>query len=178
MKNEYRVLDGVCYIELQRGLICKIDESDMGKIKDYRWYSKGNKGFDYANAHKDANPNSSTILMHRVIMNPKKNMLVDHIDHNTLNNTRSNLREVTCKENLLNMKPRKNVTSVYQGVCWASHAKKWRAEMIKVVDGKNKKFHVGYFHNELEAGIARAKAFVSHYGEEANPLQTKLSKER
>jgi len=175
MKNEYRVLDGVCYIQLQNNIMCKIDEKDMTKIKKYKWYSKGSKNYYYAVAHADNNSNSNSVLMHRLIVSPPEGMFVDHINHDTYNNTRKNLRIVTQRENCLNMRPRKGGTSEYQGVCWASHAKKWRAEMIKIINGKRKKFHVGYFHDELEAGIARANAFVEHYGKKANPLQTKLS---
>ncbi|MBI5914019.1 MAG: sigma-70 family RNA polymerase sigma factor, partial [Bacteroidetes bacterium] len=44
--------------------------------------------------------------MHRDIMQPPKGMVVDHIDHNTLNNRWCNLRLVTPEQNYANAGPR------------------------------------------------------------------------
>lgn len=54
--------------------------------------------------------------LHRYILKPKDHMQVDHIDLNTLNNLKSNLREVTNRDNVLNQGIRADNSSGYKGV--------------------------------------------------------------
>ncbi|MCH7719226.1 MAG: HNH endonuclease, partial [Chloroflexi bacterium] len=54
--------------------------------------------------------------MHRLITNAPKGLIVDHIDHNGLNNTRNNLRLCTPEQNDYNRRPQKGSTSKYKGV--------------------------------------------------------------
>ena len=65
--------------------------------------------------------------MHRLILGIKdKNIKVDHIDGNGLNNVRSNLRLATHAENMRNRKKHSNNTTGYRGV--QRVGKKYRAE--------------------------------------------------
>ena len=57
--------------------------------------------------------------------------VVDHINHDTLDNRLSNLRLATQKQNMYNQRTPKNNTSGYKGVVWHSQAQKWRP-MIRV----------------------------------------------
>lgn len=78
---------------------------------------------------------------------PTKNMVIDHIDNNPLNNHLSNLQVITTRENTSKDRFRKKYTSKYLGVYWHKHAKKWCASF-----GIGKKtLNLGYFHNELDA---------------------------
>jgi len=101
--------------------------------------------------------------MHRLIMNAKDGESVDHIDHNGLNNQKSNLRICTHQENLLNaqkMKGRlgKPTTSKYKGVYWDKDHRKWRAR----ISTKERKIHVGLFHSEEDANDACKLAREQH----------------
>ncbi|MGG1659489.1 HNH endonuclease signature motif containing protein [Brevibacillus sp. NRS-1366] len=67
----------------------------------------------------------TSLSLHKVLMNPEKlgrNIVVDHIDGNKLNNKKENLRVCTHQENMMNRKPHityanKELTSEYKGVC-------------------------------------------------------------
>jgi len=64
------------------------------------------------------------LLLHRIILNAPKDMQVDHINGNRLDNRRENLRLCTHQQNCMNRKP---VTPGYKGVSWAKG--KWRAQI-------------------------------------------------
>lgn len=60
--------------------------------------------------------------------------VVDHIDHNILNNAKGNLRDVSQLENCRNRKINVNNTSGISGVFWNKGKSKWTAGIR--VDGK------------------------------------------
>ena len=65
-----------------------IDIEDVPLIEKYKWSMSTTHGLKYA-----VTTSSSTINMHRLIMGVKnKKVLVDHINHNTLDNRKKNLR--------------------------------------------------------------------------------------
>lgn len=78
-------------------------------------------------------------------------LVVDHIDNNSLNNKVENLQLITQRENL--SKDKKG-SSKYTGVSWHSQRKKWRSEIY--VNGKSK--HLGLFTDEYDAHLAYQKA--------------------
>ena len=85
----------------------------------------------------------------------KKTEQVDHINHDGLDNRRSNLRLVTNQENHYNMRMKGvNKTSQFKGVWRDKSRNKWAA-MIRV-NGKGK--YLGRFENEEEAARAYDEA--------------------
>ena len=76
---------------------------------------------------------------------------IDHIDRNKLNNRIDNLRDVTQQENCKNKSKDKRNTSGITGVHWHKALGKWRAQGR--VD--NKRIHLGYFTDKLDAIAAR-----------------------
>jgi hypothetical protein len=81
-------------------------------------------------------------------------MVVDHIDHNGLNNTDGNLRVLTNAENQQNRKGAQyNNKTGMRGVSWHNGARKWRAELII----NNKCIHLGLYddmHDASNAAVA------------------------
>lgn len=59
---------------------CKIDLDDVELIKQYKWHLDKDK---YA---QTSLKNNKKLKMHRLIMNPPDNMVVDHINHDPLDN--------------------------------------------------------------------------------------------
>jgi hypothetical protein len=98
--------------------------------------------------------------MHKLITGWPK---TDHIDHDGLNNQRSNLRPATTAQNNHNQRPQRNTSSRFKGVTWHKRIGKWQAA-IKVAD-KNR--HLGVFPDEEDAARAYNAAAVEAYGEYA-----------
>ena len=88
-------------------------------------------------------------------------MEVDHINGNSLDNRKSNLRICTHKENVRNQKLSAANTSGYRGVSWNKASKKWEA-YIKV---NQKRIYLGKFVDILDAARAYAKKAKECFGE-------------
>lgn len=118
------------------------DLEDYDKIKDYCWVENGNK---YLTAY---NKKDKSILFHRLIMNCPNNMTVDHINHNTFDNRKLNLRNCTYTENSCNKKIPKNNKSGHKNVFWNNTLNKWEVSIVSYGKQKTK-----YFNNYKEACI-------------------------
>lgn len=98
----------------------------------------------------------------RIIMKcDDPNLIVDHINGNTLDNRKCNLRIVTEEQNAMNKSPQKNCTSKYIGVCWIKKSLKWSASIY--VNGK--RLHLGEFDREQDAALARDYATKKYFKE-------------
>lgn len=100
-----------------------------------------------------------SIFLHRFIMDAPAGMDVDHINHDPLDNRRSNLRVVTRAQNLQNLvRGRKGSTSRYVGVDfqaeYAGGSRPWRARVM--VSGRE--IFLGQFATEEEAAEVVADA--------------------
>ena len=84
-----------------------------------------------------------------------------HIDHNTLNNRRSNLRVVNKQENARHLsKPPRNNTSGMPGVSYATQYSMWRVALQ--VNGT--KLYMGMYGNRIEACRVCNVARIKYYG--------------
>ena len=89
-----------------------VDDENFEELSKYTWKLLIKRCMVYAYRRKlksDGDINSgSTVLMHRQLMNyPVK--LCDHIDGNSLNNQKTNLRLTDLSGNSINTKQRKKV---------------------------------------------------------------------
>lgn len=85
-----------------------VDEDDKPKLMKYSWFIHGN--------YMEAKIGGKNQSMHRFIMHARKGDIVDHINGNTLDNRKINLRITDVEGNSLNRKLNKNNTSGYRGV--------------------------------------------------------------
>ena len=86
---------------------------------------------------------------------------VDHIDLNTLDNRKINLRVATHHQNLGNLPKFKRNTSGFKGVAWHSIAKRWRAYISK----NGRYTHLGLFNTKEEAAVTYDKEAARLRGE-------------
>lgn len=151
-------------LNLLHGKRALIDETDIDILK-YKWYAdklgKGPNSVWYAARHIRLDNRESVQYMHRAILTRvfdrplQKHEQVDHINHDGLDNRRSNLRLVTNQENHYNMRMKQiNKTSRFKGVWWCKERNRWAA-MIRI-NGKGE--HLGRFEKEDDAARAYDKA--------------------
>jgi hypothetical protein len=132
--------------EIARALI---DLEDIDSVKNYKWYL-GNNGYA---------TNNKIGRLHRFIMNPPEDMVVDHIDGNKLDNRRDNLRICTHQENDWNKTLISTNTSGVTGVTKT----KWNTWEARI-QVKGKKIHLGTFKTKEEAIQTRRQAEIDYYG--------------
>jgi hypothetical protein len=139
-----------------------ISECDFERVIAHRWsLAFSNKGDGPYFAYRTPRPERKRILLHRFIVNCPHGNCVDHINCNTLDNRRSNLRICTQAENRFNSRKSKSNTSGYKGVSWCKDTKKWRSQ-IKL---NGKQINLGHFNNPEKAYEAYVSASKKYHGE-------------
>jgi hypothetical protein len=161
-------------ITLTKGKTTIIDDIDDDLV-EFNWYAhmhhirkhEPTPGTFYAErAEPKNNGKSCRIRMHRVILERtlgrslEKGESVDHINNNSLDNRRSNLRLCTVSENAKNQRKQLKRSSIYKGVCWNKHALKWQAQ-IKI-DGNSR--NLGIYRSEIRAAEAYDRAARRYFG--------------
>lgn len=130
--NEYLICDDYAEIIIydknrNEKLRAKIDIEDVEKCKQLRWCTSSN---GYIVSKKKYN----AILLHRYILGLSdecKEYIADHINHDTTDNRKSNLRIVTYSQNAMNACAPTNNTSSVRGVSWNGHDRYWEAYISK-----------------------------------------------
>lgn len=124
-----------------------IDTDDIERIKNYKWGLSGG----YICTHEKR--------LHRIIMNVPKDKVVDHINHNRLDNRKQNLRNCTRGQNSRN-------TKNSLGVTWLKQNKKWMAQIMY----KRKQIYLGSYFLKEDALKARKAGELKYFGEYANKI--------
>jgi hypothetical protein len=174
MKNDYVVIDNVLIIFLNNQskskiYECILDAENFDIVDGYnvKWFPKWQHTSE--NYHvcasfylgtRNGKSISKPIYMARVLLNAQKGEWVDHIDHNPMNNRKSNLRKVTNSENLKNRHSKNiNNTSGFRNVSF--YNRKFLVQLQ--VDGKNRV--LGRFDEIEEAGEFAELMRKKYYGE-------------
>ena len=134
-----------------------VDISDYEKVSKIYW-RKTENGYLYGKK------NNEFILFHRLILENELSIYdskidVDHINHNKLDNRKSNLRIVTRSQNNMNRTPI-NVYGI-NGVSFQSNINKYVAR-ITINDNA---IHLGSYERVKDAINARKQAEEKYFGE-------------
>jgi AP2 domain len=148
------------------GRVALVDDDDYDLVMQYRWIvfegpqasGRGHRG-PYVQTTVHDGGKCITIRMHNLIMG---RTWIDHIDHDGLNNQRSNLRPVTPDQNQYNARPRAG-TSRFKGVFWYKADGRWEAAFRL----RGKRHYLGRFATEEEAARAYDAGVRVAYGEYA-----------
>jgi len=147
-------------IPLTQGKFACVDPQDYPALARYKWCA-AKQGNSWYAVRTDGR---RQVRMHRVIMDAPPGLVVDHIDHDGLNNVPRNLRNCTRSQNARNQRPQQGGSSQFIGVCWLKNEQKWWARIQK--DGRQQS--LGLFDDEVEAARARDAAAIAQHGEFAS----------
>jgi hypothetical protein len=129
-------------IKLTRDYEVMVDDEDYEYLSQQKWYIS--RGYAVGNGWKK---------MHRLILKANDGEIVDHIDRNKLNNTKSNLRIVNSTENAHNQEKRIGTLNTYKGVYYVRKKKVWQSRCR--IYGND--FFLGYYKSEIAAAYAYNK---------------------
>lgn len=132
-------------------------------MNKHKWYAHKIGNTFYAVRATGSGRNRRNIWMHREIIHPPDHLIVDHINHNGLDNRKASLRPATRAQNNYNrlIVKRKDSSSKYKGVAWKKENKKWQAQ----INFKGDHIFLGYFKDERKAAKAYDEAAKKYYGE-------------
>jgi hypothetical protein len=139
-------------IQLTQNKVTIVDDEDFEYLNQFKWCADKSPKFDYYFATKRIvkNGKASTLRMHRLIMGAKTGEYVDHINHDTLDNRRCNLRLCSNSQNNMNKYVVSSNTSGFKGVNFDKRNNKWRSYITK--DGKQ--YGCGYYNTAIDAALA------------------------
>ena len=138
------------FIPLTQGKFAIVDDEDYDWLMTWKWCAVKQGHTFYAYTNTPRSQGKTLIGMHRFLMCHPKGMDIDHINHNGLDNRRSNIRIATRRENAANRT--KQGTSRFTGVC--RHTTGWVSDIQ--IGGIN--FRLGWFKKEQDAAYAYQNA--------------------
>jgi hypothetical protein len=144
-------------IPLTQGFSAIVDASNFAALSSVKWTAATSCGKTYA--IRRSGPQRQ--WMHRVVCPAPTGVEVDHINGDTLDNRRSNLRHATKAQQQHNSKMRSHNKSGFKGVILDHRNGHWMAKIV--VAGKLK--HAGSFPAIVEAARAYDSAAKKHFGE-------------
>ena len=155
-------------IPLSKGYYSKVDDDMYDYLMQWSWYAKlsrtSNSYYATRNGGKaDGDRRYKTIPMASVIMDGDTGSRVDHIDRDSLNNQRYNLRFVTRSQNGFNRSIASNSTSGYKGVIFCKSRNKWRPK----ITFQGKRYYCGRYsckHDAARAWNLMSKKYHGEFG--------------
>jgi len=131
----------------------KVSPEDYDQVVQYRWRLYVS---DADKHYAQGGPNGTTRLHHFILGRPEPGFVVDHINGDSLDNQRCNLRFATKPQNSQNQAKRPGGMSIYKGVSLNPKANTWTATI-----GRTK---LGSFAEETDAARAYDEAALHIYG--------------
>lgn len=151
--NKYEIGEKVTKFFFDDETYFLVDTKDFLTVSKYKWH-KTPKGY----------VRSSKGYLHRILTQCPNDKVVDHINHNTLDNTRANLRICTKSENNFNrLTSNPNSSTGERGISYSHRDNSYIARF----SFNDENYHLGNFISQYEALIAlvRARLAISEFSE-------------
>jgi len=159
-------------IPLTRGQFAIVDDEDFQELSKHKWCASFINRSYYAVRSSGVSGKKMSVLMHRAILGiTDRKVKGDHINHNSLDNRRENLRAVTNAQNCMNRRGAASHSKT--GVRGVRAGGSGYEANIRV---GGKQMYLGTFPTIPEAAAAYADANRKHYGEYGG-LETKSATE-
>lgn len=144
-------------ISLSKNNFALVDKENFSSISKFKWHFASGR----AARKVTINGESHNQFMHRLIMDAPIEMEVDHINGNSLDNRRSNLRLASRRQNMANIHAQKKNILGLKGVRF----KKDHNKYISYIKVNYKQKFLGYFDDPITAAKAYNEAAKEYFGE-------------
>lgn len=152
-------------LRLNKGLVALIDDCDWERLRNFRWRAKWDHRAHSFYVLRDIRGvpgvRLTTRCMHQDILCVERGTIVDHVNHNTLDNRRANLRICTASQNMANRAKQSGTSSRFKGVTLHRKTGRWQAAIFR--NGRG--FYLGLHSTEEAAAMAYDVAALDKFGE-------------
>ena len=171
--NFYEIFDDYAILKIKyknEYIDCYFDIEDISFVQEKHWRTSHKKNKVYIVTGKSGNKKEPLTYLHNYLMHyiPVPQLEVDHIDGNSCNNRKSNLRIVTRQANIDNTKARIDNKIGIRGISQISKTKKYKCDFSY----HGKRFYFKYW-NTIEEAVYNRKIAEEYFGIETlkkNPL--------
>lgn len=140
-----------------------VDDDEYEILSKYKWYPNNERGKLYArrSIYPNGQKSKITISMHRQILAAQKGQICDHINMDTLDNRKCNLRLCNRSQNSQNRNALSSNSSGYKGVSWDVTKNKWQVQ----IQARKKHIKLGRYFCIIKAAKAYDNAAIKYHGE-------------
>lgn len=152
-------------IPLTRGLVTVISPQDVDYVAAHKWLAQSaSQGRFYVCRADYENPppgkRRAYLLLHRELLQAPPHLVVDHINGDSLDNRRENLRLCTISQNAFNKRKQNHgKLSKYKGVAFVQYLNR-KNPWMAFISVSGKRTYLGYFPSESAAALAYNNAAI------------------
>lgn len=166
-QRKVSICGAVTRIPLTQDREALIDTADLHLVQPWNWFARVRKDRHppnnaYAVRMDYDGPRPALVQMHSHILPPRAGLVIDHVNGDSLDNRRCNLRYATRAQNLANsLQATVKTGARLKGTRYIRASGRWIAQITK----DKQVHHLGTFDTAEEAHAAYAEAAVRLFGE-------------